>query len=97
MTVYAVAQLTITDRAAYDRYQAGVPELLRRYGGSLLVSDEAPTVVDGSWEHDKVVVLSFPDRTAFTAFAESDDYQRIAVDRQAGAEGPILLVQGRSR
>jgi uncharacterized protein (DUF1330 family) len=47
VTVYAIAQVRFTDRAAYDRYQARFMEVLRRHPGTLLAADESPRVVEG--------------------------------------------------
>ena len=68
--------------------------VLRQHGGRLLASGEAPEVVEGRWERDKVVLLSFADRGAYEAWASSEADQRIAQDRIAAAEGPVLLVRG---
>ena len=43
MSVYAIAQLKITDRAAYDRYQAKFMGVMKRYKGRLLAADEKIT------------------------------------------------------
>lgn len=94
MTVYAVAQLRITDRAAYDRYQARFSDVFRRYRGRLLVADEAPQVVEGQWDRDKVILMSFPDEAAFRLWSESPDYQEISKDRREGANSIVLLVKG---
>ena len=93
MTVYAIAQLKFTDRNAYNRYQAAFMEVFQRYSGTLLAADEAPQVVEGQWQRDKVVVMSFPDETSFREWAESPDYQQISKDRRAGADTVVLLVQ----
>lgn len=93
MTVYAISQLKFTDRDAYDRYQAAFMEIFQRYSGTLLVADEAPQVVEGEWDRDKVVLMSFPDEASFREWAESPDYQRISEDRRAGAETAVVLVQ----
>lgn len=94
MTVYALAQLTITDRARYDRYRDGFMETLQPFGGWLLAGDEAPELIEGEWSRDKVVLIAFESRERFQAWAASPEYLRIALDRKAGAEGPVLLVQG---
>ena len=94
MTVYAIAQLRFTDRAAYDRYQAGFMEVFRRHPGTLLAADESPKVMEGQWDREKVVLMSFPDEAAFRAFVESPEYEDIAKDRRAGADTVVLLVQG---
>lgn len=94
MTVYAIAQLKFTDRAAYDRYQARFMEVFRRHPGTLLAADESPTVVEGTWDREKVVLMSFPDESAFRAWAESPEYRLISQDRRAGADTVVLLVHG---
>jgi uncharacterized protein (DUF1330 family) len=96
VTVYAIAQLRFTDRAFYDRYQSRFLEVFRRYSGTLLVADEAPQVVEGQWDHDKVVLMSFPDEAAFRQWSESPDYQDISRDRRAGADTVVLLAKGLS-
>lgn len=94
MTVYAIAQLRFTDRAAYDRYQARFMEVFRRHSGTLLAADESPQVVEGHWDGEKVVLMSFPDESAFRQWAESPEYQHISKDRSAGADTVVLLAKG---
>jgi uncharacterized protein (DUF1330 family) len=94
VTVYAIAQLKFTDRDAYNRYQEAFMQVFRRYSGTLLAADEAPQVIEGQWDREKVVVMAFPDEPAFREWADSAEYQRISEDRRAGAETVVLLVQG---
>lgn len=94
MTVYAIAQLRFTDRAAYDRYQARFMDVFRRYRGTLLAADESPKVVEGASDREKVVIMSFPDEASFYAFVRSPEYEDIAKDRRAGADTVVLLAQG---
>jgi uncharacterized protein (DUF1330 family) len=94
MTVYAIAQLSIADRARYDRYAAAFMPVLRRYGGQLVAADEAPEVMEGRWRGDKVVVVAFPDREALLRWARSPEYEEIAVDRRAATDGVVLVVRG---
>jgi uncharacterized protein (DUF1330 family) len=94
VTVYAIAHLRFTDRAAYDRYQTRFMEVFRRHPGTLLAADESPQVVEGQWDWEKVVLMSFPDESAFRQWAESPDYQDISKDRHAGADTVVLLAQG---
>jgi uncharacterized protein (DUF1330 family) len=94
MSVYLIAQLTFTDRTAYARYQERFMGVMRQFRGKLLAADERPDVLEGSWSHDKVVLLSFPDRDAFREWSESSAYQEILKDRKAGAHATVLLVRG---
>ena len=94
LTVYAIVQLKMTDRASYDRYQARFFDVFKRFSGRLLSADENPAVLEGEWDRDKVVLMSFPDETAFHAWANSPEYLEIAKDRKAGADGIVLLAKG---
>ncbi len=94
MTVYAIVQLTITDRTAYDRYQSRFFDVFRKFEGRLLSADEQPAVIEGTWTGDKIVLMSFPHEAAFTAWASSAEYREIARDREAGAQAVVLLARG---
>jgi uncharacterized protein (DUF1330 family) len=94
VTVYAIAQLRFTDRAAYDRYQVRFMDVFGQYRGTLLAADERPQVVEGRWDRDKVVLMSFPDEAEFRSWSESSHYQDISKDREAGADSVVLLVKG---
>jgi uncharacterized protein (DUF1330 family) len=92
--VYAIAQLRFTDRAAYDRYPLRFMEVFRRHPGTLLAADESPQVIEGRWDREKLVLMSFPDEAAFHGWAQSPEYQDISKDRRAGADTVVLLVKG---
>ena len=94
MTVYVIVQLKMVDHGAYDRYQARFFDVFRKFSGRLLSADENPTVLEGNWAGDKLVVMSFPDEAAFRRWADSPEYLAIAKDRKAGAEGVVLLAKG---
>jgi uncharacterized protein (DUF1330 family) len=94
VTVYAIAQLRFTDRAAYDRYQTRFMDVFRRHSGTLLAADESPEVVEGHWDRNKVVLMSFPDEGAFRLWSESPEYQEISKDRRKGADTVVLLAKG---
>lgn len=79
--VHVVASLTLHDRERHQRYTSGFMAVLRQ-------------VVEGRWERDKVVLRSFADRGAYEAWAGSEAQQRIARDRIAATEGPVLRVRG---
>jgi uncharacterized protein (DUF1330 family) len=94
VTVYAIAQLRFTDRAAYDRYQARFLDVFIRYPGTLLAADESPQVLEGHSDCEKVVLMSFPDEASFRSWAESPEYEEISKDRRAGAGSVVMLIKG---
>lgn len=94
MAVYGVAHITITDRAAYDRYSAAFMAVFSQFNGSLLAVDESPEAIEGEWSATRLVLMSFPDKAAFHDWFDSPAYQAIASDRHAGSTAVILLARG---
>jgi len=94
MTAYVLAQLSIQDRARYDRYAARFMPTLKPFDGRLLAADEGPQVLEGEWSREKVVLIAFPDRERALAWAASPAYQAISADRVAATEGTVLVIQG---
>jgi uncharacterized protein (DUF1330 family) len=94
MSVYVIAQLSFIDREAYRRYQKKFMGVMNLYKGRLLAADEAPRVLEGTWDREKVVLMWFPDEAAMREWGESPEYQGILRDRKAGATATVLLVKG---
>ena len=92
--IYVLAQLRIHQRDVYERYVQRFMATLAGTQGRLLAADEAPVVVEGDWDRDKVVLIAFPDEEAFSAWQSSAAYQAIIGDRRAGADASIILVHG---
>lgn len=93
MSVYVIAQISITDRDRYNKYQARFLEVFAKFEGELLAADENPRVLEGDWNREKVVLMKFPDKESFEEWAYSPEYEEIAKDRKAGSEGVFLLVK----
>ncbi len=94
MTVYAIVQLKIHDRPTYDRYMSRFMPVFEKFSGKVLVADDNPKVLDGKWDANRIVLMSFPDKKSFFAWAGSPEYQEIATDRIAATEGVVLLAEG---
>jgi uncharacterized protein (DUF1330 family) len=59
-----------------------------------LSADESPLLLEGTWDRDKLVLMSFPDEAAYRAWAHSPEYEEISKHRKAGAHGLVLLAKG---
>lgn len=94
VTVYALAQFTIEDRERYERYARRFAGSLTGFDGRLLAADETPTMIEGTAEIDKVVLIAFPDRREFERWATSSTYREISKDRTAATSGTVLLLTG---
>lgn len=94
MTTYLVGRIAIHDPERYGRYAAAFMPVLKQYGGRLLVSEENPETLEGDWGGRKLVVLAFDSRDAALTWANSPEYRKIAVDRDAGADVVAALAEG---
>jgi uncharacterized protein (DUF1330 family) len=94
MTVYIVAAFTIHDRSQYDKYESGFSEVFAKFDGKMLSVDEEPMVLSGDWQATRSVIIEFPSKESALSWMSSDDYQAIAVHRNAGSTVTSLLVKG---
>lgn len=85
MTVSAIAHSKFVDRAAYDGYQTEFLVAFAQFKGTLQVADAG-----------KVVLMSFPDRAAFTAWAESSDYTIVLLVGDCRISYPKLFMRNDS-
>jgi uncharacterized protein (DUF1330 family) len=69
-------------------------DVFKKFNGRLLSADERPAVLEGTWDRDKLVLMSFPDEAAFHAWAGSPEYLEISKDRKARADAIVLLAKG---
>jgi len=96
MAVYFVAQISIHDRAEYSKYEAGFMPVFEKYKGRLLAVDEAPEVLEGTWNCTRTVLIEFPTREDALAWAGSAEYQAIAKHRWAASTGNVAMIKSLS-
>jgi uncharacterized protein (DUF1330 family) len=94
MAVYVVAQLKFVDRPTYDKYQAKFMAVFSQSDGRVLVADEHPKLLEGTWDREKIVILSFPSAESAKSFLTSPAYEEIAKDRKAGANAVVFMAEG---
>jgi uncharacterized protein (DUF1330 family) len=94
MAAYIVSRVNIRDREAMQRYMAEAPATVAAFGGRYLVRGNDVQALEGAWEHERMVVVEFPDKSAALAWYESDVYRPLRDLRHAGAETVILLANG---
>ena len=68
--------------------------MFKKFDGKMLSVDEAPTVLSGSWEDTRSVLIEFPSKESAMAWMTSEDYQAIAKHRDAGSTANAILVNG---
>ena len=94
MPAYIIAQITIHDPETYDRYRAGTPAAIERYGGRFVVRGGELAVLEGNWRPKRLVLLEFDDLEAAKRWYESPEYQEVKRLRDGAATLRIVAVEG---
>lgn len=94
MPAYVLADIEVTDAAAYERYRALAPAAIAKYGGKYLVRGGATTVLEGNWQPHRVVVLEFPDVATAQRFYDSPEYAAARAVRAGAAKMSLFAVEG---
>lgn len=94
MPAYIVSRVKISNPEAMQHYMREAPATVAAFGGRYLVRGGDVQALEGAWEHERMVVVEFPDKSAALAWYESDVYRPLRDLRQENAEAVILLAQG---
>jgi uncharacterized protein (DUF1330 family) len=94
MKQYFVAQIKINDHDEYEKYLENFDEIFSKYNGKYLAIDESPSLLEGSWDYTKSVLVEFKTKADFGAWYYSDDYQNILKYRLRAAKCDTILIEG---
>lgn len=83
----------LSGREAFQRYGMGFAPLLAATGGRMIHGGKVSLLALGAAEElwDAVVVVEYPSRAAFFRLTQSPEYQAVAVHRDAGLAGQLLI------
>lgn len=94
MAAYIIADVEITDLAAYEEYRQKVPAIIAAYGGRYLARGGTVAVLEGSWSPGRAVIVEFPSLAALKAFWMSPEYQPLRAIRERAAKSNLVAVEG---
>lgn len=94
MSYYFLANISIRNPEEYKKYIEGSGDVFRKYKGRYLAVDDHPLVLEGTWDHTRVVLIEFPTEKEFMDWYESAEYQRIAKYRLNAADCNTILMKG---
>ena len=90
---YWVAQMDVTDPAAYDRYRAANGAAFAKFGARFVIRGGAQEVKEGA-SRARTVVIEFPSLEAARACYDSPEYQAAKALRAGASEGFLIIVPG---
>ncbi len=84
----------ISGLEAYQRYAAAMTKIVEREGGRILFAGKVAGLVIGEvaelW--DLAAIMEYPSRAAFQRIATLPEVRVLAVHREAGLEGQLLIM-----
>ena len=96
MPAYVVVDIEVQDPSRYARYKDLAGAAVAKHGGRYLARGGATTVLEGSWQPKRLVVLEFPSVEKAKAWWASTDYAEAKELRQACAKTVMVVVEGAS-
>jgi uncharacterized protein (DUF1330 family) len=94
MSAYLIADVDITDAAAFETYRRDVPATEKRFGGRYLGRGGQTRVLEGDWEPHRLVIIEFPDMASLTAWYDSPEYAPLKALRATCARTRIIALEG---
>jgi uncharacterized protein (DUF1330 family) len=94
MAAYLIADVDVTDAAAFEEYKREVPATEQRYGGKYLGRGGLTKVLEGDWEPHRLVIIEFPDMASLMGWYDSPEYSRLKAIREKCAKTRILALEG---
>jgi uncharacterized protein (DUF1330 family) len=94
MAAYVIADIRVTDPAAYEPYRPLAAASIARFGGRFLVRGGQTVLLEGAPAPERIVVIEFPDAATAQRWYQSEEYQAALKIRQAASHGRLILVDG---
>ena len=91
---YVIAEITVTDPAAYKDYIAAVSPVVAQFGGKYIVRGGQVVAVEGDPPSGRVVVIEFDSLASARSFEYSKEYQAVAPLRRRASRSRVFLVEG---
>jgi len=94
VTAYVIADIQVTDTAAYEPYRPLAAASIARFGGRFIVRGGKVDLLEGEPEPGRIVVIEFPDADTARRWYRSEEYQNALKIRQSASHGRVFLVEG---
>lgn len=91
---YVIFTEDIRDDAGIGVYARQAVPTITEAGGRIIVADDAPELIEGSWHGKRTVVLEFASVEAARNWYNSAEYQGVVGLRHAAAESNAVIVAG---
>jgi len=94
MPAYLIAEVQVTDPAAYEDYRKEVPAIIAKYGGRYLVRGGKVETKEGGWTPPRFVIVEFPSMEQARKFYDSGEYAPALAIRKKASKSRLILAEG---
>ena len=94
MKAYLVLDLSVNDFAGFRKYIAEIPAFIAKHSGKYIVQGVQPTVIEGDWKPERLVIIEFPERKNAEAFLGDPEIQNLFKVRHDTTTSKLLLADG---
>lgn len=93
---YILVQATVTDPEGFKAYNALLPPIYAKYGGTYLALTPAPRVevAEGTAENRSIVLARFPSKEAAWGFWKSPEYEAAKKLREGKGTFFVTVLDG---
>jgi uncharacterized protein (DUF1330 family) len=94
MVAYVIADVEVTDPAAYEEYRKLVPATIAKYGGKYLARGGATEVKEGGWTPARFVILEFASMDQAKRWYASPEYAPALAIRKRASRSKLIFAEG---
>lgn len=94
MNAYLILDLSIHDLGKFSKYIQKIPEFIQKHSGRYIVQGVEPTVMEGNWKPERIVVIEFPTNDHAKTFLKDPEAQELFKLRHETTTSKLILVDG---
>ncbi len=94
MPAYVIAEVDVTDAAAYEDYRKLVLPTVEKYGGRFLVRGGKVETKEGGWQPPRLVIVQFPSMAQAQAWYHSPEYAPALAIRAKASRSRLIIAEG---
>lgn len=94
MKAYLVLDVSVNDYGGFKRYIAEIPALIAKHSGKYIVKGIPPTIIEGDWQPERMVIIEFPERKKAEAFLSDPEARQLFKVRHDTTRSNLVLVDG---
>jgi uncharacterized protein (DUF1330 family) len=92
MPAFVLVEVDIHDPEVYEEYKKLTPGSIEPYGGRFVIRGNPIQVMEGEWNHDRLVLLEFPNKESALEWYNSENYQKAKKIREKASKANFFIV-----